>query len=233
MRDSSIDEEEIKKFSAMADEWWNKNGKFKPLHEMNYLRVEYIQNFLSDYPEVQSMLDIGCGGGILSESMAQLGYTVTGIDPSEKNIKTAQLHANNLNIDYQNISVEELAEKDKNFDVILCMEVIEHVADLYSFIESCAKLLKDDGFIFLSTINRTIKSYAQAIIAAEYILRWLPRGTHQWKKFVKPHEIRKCFYNNNIQLIKLHGMKYNMIHGDWQLSSDPSVNYILVGQKIK
>ncbi len=231
MVNNSIDDEEIKKFSDLANEWWDPHGKFKPLHDMNHLRVEYIQDFLYNYPKSKTILDIGCGGGLLSESLAKLDYKVTGIDPSSQNIKIAKEHAQNLEIDYQNVTIEEFSSLENNkFDIVLCMEVVEHVADLHSFIESCVSHLKDGGFLFLSTINRTLASYAQAIIGAEYILRWLPRGTHQWKKFVTPYEIRKCFDNNNVSLLQLHGMKYNFIYGDWQLSSNLSVNYLLVGQ---
>ncbi|MBQ4875388.1 MAG: bifunctional 2-polyprenyl-6-hydroxyphenol methylase/3-demethylubiquinol 3-O-methyltransferase UbiG [Rickettsiaceae bacterium H1] len=229
MNNNSTEEEEVKKFSQIAEEWWNKEGKFKPLHEMNYLRVDYIKKILHD-KKVTTILDIGCGGGILSESMAKCGYKVTGIDPSESNIKIAESHKNDLKIEYYHSTLENFAKK--KFDVILCMEVVEHVADLSSFLELSISMLKKSGFIFISTINRTVKSYLQAIIGAEYLLRWLPRGTHQWKKFVTPNEIRKCLSRNEVKLISLDGMKYGLIHGDWELSKDNSVNYISVGQKI-
>ena len=228
---NSIDEKEIKKFSKIADEWWEKNGKFKPLHEMNHLRVEYIKKFLHN-KNVNSILDIGCGGGILSESMKKCGYKVTGIDPSQENIQAAKIHANGLEIDYQCCTIEEFIKKrEQKFDVILCMEVIEHVTDIHLFIELSISTLKNSGFIFLSTINRTAKSYLKAIIGAEYLLRWLPRGTHRWKKFVTLNEVRKYFFNNSVKLLQIDGMKYSFTHGDWKLSSDRSVNYILIGQK--
>lgn len=232
MKNKSVDIKEIDKFSAIANEWWEPEGKFKPLHEINHVRMEYIINHLRNYPEKKTVLDVGCGGGILSESIAKLNYDVTGIDPSKENIEAAKIHSRHLKIDYHYVTIEGFAEQGNKFDVVLCMEVIEHVADIYSFINSCAKLLNENGLIFLSTINRTVKSYLQAIIGAEYILRWLPRGTHQWKKFVTPHELRKHFDNNNIKMIKLDGIKYSVVGGDWVVRQDLDVNYISIGQKI-
>ncbi len=227
---SSIDDEEIKKFSELADEWWDKSGKFKPLHDINHVRVECIKKFLYD-KNVKSILDIGCGGGILSESMAGCGYKVTAIDPSYKNIEVAKLHAKGLDINYQNTTLEDFVKSNQTFDVVLCMEVIEHVADVDSFVELVASVVRDGGFVFFSTINRTVASYLQAIIGAEYILRWLPRGTHQWKKFITPYELRKSLSTHEVKTLELHGMKYSAIHNDWELSNNTSVNYILIAGK--
>ncbi len=230
MKQNSLDQKEITKFSKIADEWWDKNGKFRLLHEINYLRVEYISQYLYNQ-EVKKILDIGCGGGILSESMAKKGYQVTGIDPSEENIKIAQLHKKNLNICYKCINAEDFVKNGETFDVVLCTEVVEHVADIDSFIATCSSLLKKEGIIFLSTINRTTTSYLQAIIIAEYILRWLPRRTHEWRKFIKPSEMRNYLFHNNIKVKEIKGMKYSILHGDWELSDNVSVNYILAAQK--
>ena len=199
---TTINKEEIQKFSKLADEWWDIKGKFKPLHMFNPIRIEYIlekitnhfkldnnkKNFLKDL----EILDIGCGGGLISEPMARLGGKVTGIDASQKNIKVASLHSkkNNLSINYLNKSPEQLNEKEK-FDIILNLEIVEHVDNLDLYLKSCYKLLKKNGLMFTATINRTFTSYIKAIIGAEYILRWLPIGTHDWNKFIKPEEMQK------------------------------------------
>lgn len=253
---SSIDASEIEKFSKMADEWWLKDGKFKPLHQLNPCRIKYItdtilKNFGKDLPLLTEdnlagleILDIGCGGGLLAEPFAQKGAQVTAIDASFKNIQIAKIHAekSGLNIDYQNISVEDLSKQGKKFDVILCMEVIEHVADTSSFMAAIANLLKDSnsdnsapknievknsGILFMATINRTLKSFAMAIVGAEYVLNWLPRGTHSWEKFLKPSEIEQLLRNNNLKLLELTGVKYNLLQNIWQVSEDISVNYML------
>ena len=199
---TTINKEEIQKFSKLADEWWDVNGKFKPLHMFNPIRIEYILSEISKHFKISKskgnflenlqILDIGCGGGLISEPMARLGGSVTGIDAAEKNIKVASMHSkkNNLNINYLNKSPEQLKEKEK-FDIILNLEIVEHVDNLDLYLQSCYNLLKKNGLMFTATINRTFTSYIKAIIGAEYVLRWLPIGTHDWNKFIKPEELQK------------------------------------------
>ena len=196
---NTIDTSEINKFTKMADEWWSTTGKFKPLHKFNPCRIIYIREKLIDHFALDStnqnplknikILDIGCGGGLLCEPLKRLGADIVGIDAGEKNIAVAKIHAekSGLEIDYRNQDVEELAQTNEKFDVVLAMEVIEHVADVDLFIKSCAKLLKKNGIIFFATLNRTAKSFLFAIVGAEYILNWLPKGTHDWNKFLKPN----------------------------------------------
>ena len=233
---STVNQKEIEKFSKMADEWWDPNGKFKPLHRFNPIRIKYIKENIINNFKIEAnenplrnikILDIGCGGGLLSEPMTKLGATVTGIDASSKNIEIAKLHAkkNKLKINYVNCSPEKLPEQEK-FDVILNMEIVEHVEDISLFLKSCSQLLKKEGLMFVATINKTLKSYMFAIIGAEYILRWLPIGTHEWEKFVKPDELKNELLNYNLILEKLDGVKFNPIKNEWFLSKDTSVNYI-------
>jgi len=233
---NSVNKKEIEKFSKMATEWWNPSGKFKPLHKFNPIRIKYIkENIIRNFKlkikkkplEKINILDIGCGGGLLSEPMTRLGATVTGIDASNKNINIAKLHAkkNKLKINYLCSSPENLKIK-KKFDVILNMEIIEHVEDINFFISSCSKLLKKNGLMFIATLNKTLKSYVFAIIGAEYVLRWLPIGTHDWEKFVRPEDLRKILSKNNLMLDKLDGMNFNIIKDEWSVSTDTSINYI-------
>ena len=233
---SSVNKKEIEKFSKMAAEWWNPKGKFKPLHKFNPIRIKYIRdNIVSNFKlnatskplKKIDILDIGCGGGLLSEPMNRLGANVTGIDASISNIKIAKLHAkkNKLNINYICTSPEKLKIK-KKFDVILNMEIVEHVEDIDFFLESSSKLLKKNGLMFVATINKTLKSYIFAIVGAEYVLRWLPIGTHEWEKFVKPEELQEIQKKNKLVLNKLDGMQFNMIKDEWRISKDTSVNYI-------
>ena len=239
---SSVNKKEIEKFSKMANEWWDPKGKFKPLHKFNPIRIKYIKdNIMNNFKlndtskplKKIDILDIGCGGGLLSEPMHRLGANVTGIDASINNIKIAQLHSkkNKLDIKYIHASPEKLKIK-KKFDVILNMEIVEHVEDIDFFLESCSKLLKKNGLMFVATINKTLKSYIFAIVGAEYILRWLPIGTHEWEKFVKPQELQKIQKKNNLVLNKLDGMNFNMIKDEWKISKDTSVNYIAKFVKI-
>ena len=234
---NSINKKEIEKFSKIAEEWWNPNGKFKPLHNFNPIRIKYIkdniiQNFnikASDKPLKNiKILDIGCGGGLLSEPMYRLGANVVGIDASKKNIKIAKFHAkkNKLNIDYKVASPEKL-KTNKKFDVVLNMEIVEHVEDINFFIKESSKLLKKKGLMFIATLNKTLKSYVFAIVGAEYVLKWLPIGTHDWEKFVKPNDLINISKKNNLILKKLDGMKYNILDSSWKISSDTSVNYII------
>ncbi|MDB3894182.1 bifunctional 2-polyprenyl-6-hydroxyphenol methylase/3-demethylubiquinol 3-O-methyltransferase UbiG [Candidatus Pelagibacter sp.] len=239
---SSVNKKEIEKFSKMAAEWWNPSGKFKPLHKFNPIRIRYIkENIISNFKlktkqkplDKINILDIGCGGGLLSEPMTRLGANVTGIDASSKNINIAKLHAkkNKLKINYLCSSPEKLKIK-KKFDVILNMEIIEHVEDIDFFINSCSKLLKKNGLMFVATLNKTLKSYMFAIIGAEYVLRWLPIGTHDWEKFVRPEDLKKILSKNNLKLEKLDGMNFNIIKDEWSMSSDTSINYIVKSIKI-
>ena len=236
MKTSTINKKEIEKFSRIAEEWWDPTGKFKPLHKFNPIRISYIKEKIissfklenSDKPlQKIRLLDIGCGGGLLSEPMSRLGAEVTGIDASEKNIQVAKLHAkkNNLKINYLTASPENL-KIDRKFDVILNMEIIEHVEDVDIFLKSCSSLLKKEGLMFVATINKTLKSYLFAIIGAEYILRWLPIGTHEWDKFINPNDLIKISKKYNLQLQNLDGMKFNIITDKWSISSDKSINYI-------
>ena len=233
---SSINKKEIEKFSKMATEWWDPDGKFKPLHKFNPIRIKYIkENIIYDFKlknktkplEKINILDIGCGGGLLSEPMQRLGANVTGIDASIKNIKIAKLHAkkNKLKIKYLCSSPEKL-KINKKFDVILNMEIVEHVEDVEFFLKSCSKLLKKNGLMFIATINKTLKSYMFAIVGAEYVLRWLPIGTHEWEKFIKPEDLENILKKNNLELNKLEGMHFNIIKDEWNISKDISINYI-------
>jgi len=239
---SSVNKKEIEKFSKMADEWWDPSGKFKPLHKFNPIRIQYIkENIIGNFKlknkkkplDKINILDIGCGGGLLSEPMTRLGANVTGIDASSKNINIAKHHAkkNNLKINYICSSPEKLKIK-KKFDVILNMEIVEHVDDINFFINSCSKLLKKNGLMFVATLNKTLKSYMFAIIGAEYVLRWLPIGTHDWEKFVKPADLKNILHKNNLKLEKLDGMNFNIIKDEWSISSDTSINYITKSIKI-
>ena len=236
MKTNTINKKEIEKFSKIAEEWWNPEGKFKPLHKFNPIRIAYIKNnIMSSFKsknkkkplEGTKILDIGCGGGLLSEPMCRLGANVTGIDASQKNISIAKLHAkkSNLNIDYICTSPEKMNSKEK-FDVILNMEIIEHVEDVNFFLESCSALLKKNGIMFVATLNKTLKSYIFAIVGAEYIMRWLPIGTHEWEKFVKPDELINITNKKGLKLKKLDGMKFNLFTDQWKLSTDKSINYI-------
>ena len=238
---TSVNKKEIEKFSKMAEEWWDPNGKFKPLHKFNPIRIRYIKDNIIDHFNLNSknkplnkinILDIGCGGGLLSEPMSRLGADVLGIDASEKNIKIAKMHAvkNNLKIEYKTTSPEKL-KTNKKFDVILNMEIVEHVEDVNFFIKSCAKLLKKNGIMFVATLNKTLKSYVFGIIGAEYIMRWLPIGTHEWEKFVNPDDLIAISKKNNLNLRKLDGMKYNLLKDQWTISADKSVNYISIFNK--
>ncbi len=233
---TSVNKKEIEKFSKIAAEWWNPEGKFKPLHKFNPIRIKYIkENIINNFKLKNrikplsgvNILDIGCGGGLLSEPMSIMGANVTGIDASNKNIQVAKLHSkkNKLKINYLCSSPENLRVK-KKFDVILNMEIVEHVEDINFFLKSCSKLLKKNGVMFISTINKTLKSYVFAIVGAEYILRWLPIGTHEWEKFVKPEDLEKILIKNNLYLKKFDGMHFNIIEDQWRISKDLSVNYI-------
>ena len=239
---SSVNKKEIEKFSKMADEWWDPEGKFKPLHKFNPLRISYIKKKVMSHFNISSkllplknieLLDIGCGGGLLSEPMCRLGARVTAIDASQKNINVASFHSNKnkLKINYLCSSPEKI-NIEKKFDVILNMEIVEHVDDLNFFLEKSSLLLKKNGLMFVATLNRTLKSYLFAIVGAEYILRWLPIGTHEWNKFVKPEELIDFGKKNSLKLMQIDGVKLNILKNEWNISEDKSINYITQFQKI-
>ena len=239
---TTINKEEIQKFSKLADEWWDVNGKFKPLHMFNPIRIEYITDKIKNYFNLKkdkanyldglNILDIGCGGGLISEPLARLGANVTGIDASDKNINVAMLHSkkNGLKIDYINSSPENLKDF-KKFDIILNLEIVEHVENVNLYLESCRSLLKKNGLMFTATLNRTLTSYIKAIIGAEYILRWLPIGTHDWNKFIKPEELEKLLNQKKFSTIDLKGLSFNPFTNKWKKSNDLSVNYIICSLK--
>lgn len=226
---STASDDEIKKFEAMATDWWNPYGKFKPLHDLAPLRLEYIINMAKKHFQLPSLkvLDIGCGGGLVSEPLARLGADVTGIDASKINIDIAKKHSFDMGVkvNYQNILAEDLAGTGQKFQLILALEILEHVENLELFIASCEQLLAPNGVIIFSTINRTIESYIKAIIGAEYILKWLPIGTHDWNKFLKPAEI--CSYTKNLELQDIQGISYSILSRTWKFSKDIKNNYFI------
>ena len=240
---SSLDPAEVEKFSKMAAEWWNPKGKFGVLHKFNPVRLAYIKEQVCARLGLDPMerepfkglrfLDIGCGGGLLCEPMARLGATVVGVDPSEKNVKTASVHAAEveLHIDYRIGTAEDLAATGEKFDVILNMEVIEHVANPQNFTATCVSLMKPNGLMFVATLNRTLKSFGLAIIGAEYILGWLPKGTHEWEKFIKPSELKDWLAESGATTKTESGVTYHPLAGEWRRSIDLSVNYMVVGRK--
>ena len=238
---TTINKEEIQKFSRLADEWWDVNGKFKPLHMFNPIRIEYITGNIKKYFKIEkednflkglNILDIGCGGGLISEPMARLGANVTGIDASDKNINVAKLHSkkSGLKINYLNKSPENLSDVEK-FDIILNLEIVEHVEDVNLYIKSCYKLLKKNGLMFTATLNRSLTSYVKAIIGAEYILRWLPIGTHDWNKFIKPEELQKILSKEKFSTLEVKGLNFNPFLNKWKKSDNLSVNYIICSLK--
>ena len=239
----TIDDAEVARFSRLSGQWWDQRGPMAALHKFNPVRLAYIRDrlaghFSRDPKRLDSLaglrvLDIGCGGGILSEPLARLGAAVLGADPSESNIAVAQHHAAQagLTIDYRNTSAEALAESGEAFDVVLAMEVVEHVTDVGQFIDVAASMVKPGGLMFAATLNRTAKSFALAIVGAEYILRWLPRGTHQWDKFVTPNELEIALEQGGLHLADETGVIYNLFADRWQLSADMDVNYMVVAEK--
>ena len=240
---STIDQSEVDRFSAMAAEWWDPTGKFKPLHKFNPVRLAYIRDRICENfgrePKTHlplsglRILDIGCGGGLLSEPIARMGATVIGADPSEKNIGIASTHATETGtaVDYRAVTAEQLAEAGETFDVVLNMEVVEHVADVDFFISTCAKMVRPGGLMFVATINRTFKAGALAIFAAENILRWLPRGTHQYEKLVRPEELEKPIVTSGMQIIHRTGVFFNPLQDRWNLSPDMDVNYMMLAKR--
>jgi 2-polyprenyl-6-hydroxyphenyl methylase/3-demethylubiquinone-9 3-methyltransferase len=244
MADSaSIDPREVAKFSAIAAEWWDPAGKFAPLHKFNPVRLAFIRAEVAGYfgrdarslrPfEGLSLLDIGCGGGLLSEPMARLGFAVTGADASDKNIGTAKAHAaqSGLSIDYRATSAESLVAEGLAFDVVLNMEVVEHVADVAGYLAACTRLVKPGGLTFVATLNKTLKSLALAKIGAEYVLGWLPRGTHDWNRFIPPTELKVSLEESGLTILKTQGVSFDPLGWDWKLSSDVDVNYMVVARR--
>ncbi|MGL6040753.1 MAG: bifunctional 2-polyprenyl-6-hydroxyphenol methylase/3-demethylubiquinol 3-O-methyltransferase UbiG [Deefgea sp.] len=228
----NVDQTEIEKFSALAHKWWDKTSEFKPLHEINPLRVDFIEQY-SGINGLQ-FLDVGCGGGILAEGLAERGANVTGIDLAEKSLKVAKLHLfeSGLNVNYQNIPVEDLAEQQpESYDVVTCMEMLEHVPSPASVVAACARLVKPGGWIFFSTLNRNPKSYLLAVVGAEYVLNMLPRGTHDYKKFIKPSELARMTRSAGLDTVALTGMTYNPITDIYKLTDDTDVNYIVATRK--
>jgi len=241
MKRSTINKGEIDKFSKIADEWWNPEGKFKPLHKFNPVRIKYIKDGIIKNFDINNnslplknidILDIGCGGGLLTEPMSRMGANVTGIDASLKNIKIAKAHLkkSKLKINYKCSSPENL-KLDKKFDVILNMEIVEHIDDLDFFLNKSSELLKINGLMYVATLNKTLKSFLFAIVGAEYILRWLPIGTHEWEKFVHPSKLINCGKKCSLKLEKIDGIKFNPFSNKWSVSNDKSVNYIVEFKK--
>lgn len=238
----SIDAAEIARFERLAAEWWDPNGKMKPLHRFNPTRVSYLRALAarhfgtadSQHPLAGlSLVDIGCGGGLLSEPMAEAGARVTGLDPGQANIAVAQLHAakSGLAIDYRPQTVEALAASGERFDIVLAMEVVEHVADVDAFVQACCHLVRPGGLLVMATLNRTLKSFALAIVGAEYILRWLPKGTHQWEKFITPAELEAAIGRHALSIIDRRGTVYHPLADHWRLSDDMDVNYMLAATR--
>ena len=228
----NVDQSEISKFSALAHRWWDPNSEFKPLHAINPLRLGWIQSFVN--LEGKKVVDIGCGGGILAESISQAGANTTGIDLSEKALKVAELHALEVgaNLTYRMISAEALAdEQAEQYDVVTCMEMLEHVPDPASVVRACAKLCKPGGTLFFSTLNRNPKSYLFAIIGAEYILKLLPKGTHEYTKFIKPSELVAFTREAGLEMLGMKGMSYNPITQVYSLNDDVDVNYMIAVRK--
>jgi 2-polyprenyl-6-hydroxyphenyl methylase/3-demethylubiquinone-9 3-methyltransferase len=240
---SSIDTAEIERFSKLASTWWDPRGPMAPLHKLNPVRLGYIRDratahFGRDPKKLDClkglrMLDIGCGAGILSEPLARLGATMVGADPSEENIAVASAHAedNGVEVDYRATTAEALAAANEKFDVVLAMEVVEHVNDVGEFVATCASMVKPGGLMIAATLNRTLKSFALAIVGAEYVLRWLPRGTHQWDKFVTPQELERAIESTGLNVTGERGVIYNPFADRWQISSDMDVNYMLVAER--
>lgn len=240
---TTIDSEEVARFSAMADEWWDPTGKFKPLHKFNPVRLAYIKQEVCkkfgrdpnapDAFKGLRFLDIGCGGGLLSEPMARLGAEVIGADPSETNIEIARLHmkSSGLEIDYRAETAEGLADAGETFDVVLNMEVVEHVADVPLFLTATSRMVRPGGLMFVATINRTLKAYALAIVGAEYVLRWLPKGTHSYEKLVRPSEIEAPLNAAGLKIIDRSGVSFNPLADTWSRSRDMDVNYMLLAER--
>lgn len=240
---TTLDPGEVEKFSRLAAEWWNPAGKMSVLHKFNPVRLAYIRDAACDRfgrsrtaldaLSGLTVLDIGCGGGLLCEPLARMGATVTGIDPARTNVETARLHAaeSGLAVDYRCTTAEDLAAAGERFDIVLAMEVVEHVADVRLFVDACATLVKPGGLLFMATINRTLKSYALAIVGAEYVLRWLPRGTHEWDKFVTPDELATAMEAPGLTVTDRRGVRYDVLRDRWTETGDLAVNYMMTAAR--
>ncbi len=243
MTTSTINEAEVAKFTAMAEQWWDPNGKFKPIHKFNPVRLSYIRDaalrqFGKDGSAIRPLsglkvLDVGCGGGLLCEPMARLGATVTGIDAAERNIKIATLHAeqSGVSVAYIATTSEALAAQGKKFDIVLNMEVVEHVDNVPLYMKSCADLVAPGGLMLTATLNRTARAYLLAVIGAEYVLGWLPKGTHDWKKFLTPEEVKTLISRNGMRVISQTGVVYHPLADEWRASSDMAINYMIMAEK--
>ena len=240
---STVDADEIARFAALADERWDPSGSFKPLHKFNPVRLQFIRDRLAAHHgrnplgptplEGLQILDVGCGGGLTCEPLCRLGATVTGIDASDKNIGVARNHAERvgLEIDYRHGAAENLAVEGRLFDAVLSLEVVEHVAEVETFVAACCRMVRPGGFAIFATLNRTVKSFAFAIIGAEHLLRWLPRGTHDWRRFIRPSELARHVRDSGVRVIEVTGVSYNIVNDQWRLANDVSVNYMLVAEK--
>lgn len=240
---TTVDDAEVERFSKLAAEWWSPTGKFKPLHKFNPVRLTYIKEKVSAHfdRDIKStsafaglrILDIGCGGGLLCEPMARLGADIVGVDASATNINVARLHAeqSGVSIDYRATTAEALSANDETFDIILNMEVVEHVSDVPLFLSECSKMLRPGGLMFVATINRTMKAWGLAIVGAEHILRWLPRGTHQYEKLVRPEEIEQPLTAEGLTILETNGVFYNPLRDIWALSNDTDVNYMMLAER--
>jgi 2-polyprenyl-6-hydroxyphenyl methylase/3-demethylubiquinone-9 3-methyltransferase len=240
---ASVDAGEIAKFAAMAEEWWDPNGKFRPLHRFNPTRLQFIRkaataHFARDPRAIRSfegltLLDIGCGGGLLSEPLARMGFTVLGADASDKNVAIAAAHAagSGLPLSYRAVTAETLGHEGAQFDLVLNMEVVEHVADVAAFLQSCAQLIRPGGLTIVATLNRTMKSLALAKLGAEYVLRWLPKGTHDWNRFLKPLELKDMLEDTGLRVEALQGIAFDVARWEWKLSADSDVNYMILASK--
>jgi len=241
---STIDRAEIEKFAAMAEAWWDPAGKFRPLHRLNPVRIDFIRDRAAAHfgraqggddaapLEGLTLLDIGSGGGLLTEPMARLGANATGVDATPRNVEVARLHAEQTGarVTYLNCAAEDLVAQGRRFDIVLAMEIIEHVADVDAFVEACGKLMAPGGILFLATMSRTVKSYAMAIVGAEYIMRWLPKGTHDWNRFLRPSEMARALRHHGLAVSELTGVSYNPFKDTFHLSRDLDVNYMVVAK---
>ena len=229
----NVDPSEIEKFSAVASKWWDSGGEFAPLHKINPLRTQWILEHAGNLAD-KEVIDVGCGGGILTESLAKTGANVTGIDLAKKSLTVARLHSleNGLSINYKKIPVEEMAkEQPEHYDVVCCMEMLEHVPDPHSIVRACAQMVKPGGWVFFSTINRNLKSFLQLIVAAEYVLGMIPKGTHHYKQLLKPSELRQTIEQSGLSLRDIKGLEYNIFTQNYSLNQDATVNYFIAAQK--
>lgn len=243
--DPTVDPEEVRKFATLAIEWWNPRGKFAPLHKFNPVRLKFVRDeaarhFGRDLKALKpfdglSLLDIGCGGGLLSEPMARIGFTVTGADASDENVQIARAHAqqSGVKVNYRFTTAEALSAARESFDVVLNMEVIEHVADPTLYLKSCAELVKPGGLMFVGTLNKTMKSLMLGKVAAEYVLGWLPAGSHDWSRFIPPKKLTRMLKDVGLKVTAVRGMSFSVLTWSWQLTADTDINYLVVAEKAR